>query len=77
MKDIIRYHITAGHRIRKTLLSKLRSLIKKGISITDHYNLTLSEPGAGKMSVFRVAGADTETIQIPYTKAGIIMELED
>jgi hypothetical protein len=77
MKDIIRYHITAGHRIRKTLLSKLRSLIKKGISITDHFNLTLSEPGSGKMSVFRVAGADTETIQIPYTKAGIIMELGD
>ena len=77
MKEIIRYHVTAGHRIRKALLSKLRSLIKKGISITDHYNLTLSEPGAGEMSVYRVAGADTETIQIPYTKVGVIMELDD
>jgi len=77
MKDIIRYHITAGHRIRKSLLSKLRSLIKRGITITDHYNLTLSEEGAGKMSVFRVAGTDTKTIQIPYTKVGVIMKLDD
>lgn len=77
MKEIIRYHIIAGHRIRKALLSKLRSLIKRGISITHHYNLTLSEPGAGNMSVYRVAGADTETIQIPYTKVGVIMELDD
>ena len=43
----------------------------------DIYNLTLSEPGAGEMSVYRVAGADTETIQIPYTKVGVIMELDD
>lgn len=76
MKDIIRYHITAGHVIRKALLTKLKNLIKSGINISDSYHLTLSEVGAGEMSVFRVAGIDTETIQIPYTHVNVIMDID-
>jgi len=76
MKDIIRYHITAGHVIRKALLTKLKNLIKKGINISDSYHLTLSGVGAGEMSVFRVAGIDTETIQIPYNYVNVITNID-
>ena len=75
MKDIIRYHIMAGHKIRVELLAKLRRLIKKGISIKEQYNLTLSENGAGEMSVFRVAAVDTEIVKIPFSSVGVIMEV--
>lgn len=76
MKEIIRYHGMAGQRIRQSLLARLREIIEKGVVITDSYRLTLPDVSAGEMCVFRVAGVDPETIEIPYHQAGVIMDLE-
>jgi len=77
MQEIIHYHMMAGQRIRKLLLARLCHIIEQGIAITDRYHLTLSEVSAGELSICRVAGVDTLTLDIPYNRVGVIMKLGD
>lgn len=77
MKEIIRYHGKAGRKIRQDLLTELRRIIESGIKITDSYSLTVPDVSAGELSVFRVTGIDPETVEIPYHRTGVIMDMED
>jgi hypothetical protein len=77
MKEIIRYHVTAGQKIRLTLLERLRKMIKDRVVITDSYHLSLPGLSAGEISVFRVAAVDSVSIDIPYYHAGVITPLEN
>jgi hypothetical protein len=76
MKEIIRYHVTAGQRIRLSLLDRLRNMIKDRLVITDSYHLSLPGLSAGEISVVRVAAVDSVSIDIPYHQAGVITPLE-
>ena len=76
MKEIIRYHVTAGRKIRMALLERLRNMIKDRVVITDSYRLSLPGLSAGEISVFRVAAVDSVSIDIPYHHAGVITPLE-
>ena len=46
------------------------------VIITDSYHLSLPGLSAGEISVFRVAAVDTESIEIPHNRAGVITPLE-
>lgn len=76
MKEIVRYHVTAGQKIRTALLERLRKMIKDHVVITDSYHLSLPGLSAGEISVFRVAAVDSVSIDIPYNHAGVIYPLE-
>lgn len=76
MKEIIRFHMKAGQEIRNALLQRLGKMIRDNIIITDSYRLSLPDVDAGEMSIFRVTGVDSQTIDIPYYHTGAIVQAE-
>jgi hypothetical protein len=75
MKDIIRYHIKAGHRIRESLLERLRKIISSGTQLGDCLRFSLLSEGAGEMAVYRVADVDREAQIVSYNKIGVIIDI--
>lgn len=76
MKEIIRFHMKAGQEIRNALLQRLAKMIKDNTIITDTYQLSLPDVNAGQMSIFRVIGVDSQTIDLPYYHTGTIVQAE-
>lgn len=76
MKDIVRFHMKAGQEIRNALLQRLAGMIQDNIIITDACRLSLPDVNAGEMSIFRVTGVDSQTIDIPYYHTGTIVHDE-
>lgn len=76
MKEIIRFHMKAGQEIRKALLQRLTEMIKERIIINDTYSLTLPGVDAGEMSVFRVLGIDSQTVELPFHHTNTIIHSE-
>jgi hypothetical protein len=76
MKDIIRFHMKAGQEIRNALLQRLGKMIRDNIIITDSCIFSLPDVDAGEMSIFRVTGVDSQTIDIPYYHTGTIVQSE-
>ncbi len=76
MKDIIRFHMKAGQEIRNALLQRLGMMIRDNIIVTDSYRLSLPGVDAGEMSIHRVTGVDSQTIDIPYYHTGTIVHTE-
>ncbi len=77
MLEIQSYHFKAGNLIRQLLLTEIRKLVKKDVQIGSHHTLTLPGADAGEMTIFRISGVDSETIELPYTRVGIILPLEE
>lgn len=76
MRELIHFRRVAGQKIRAVLLERLRQIIEEGISIEDEYHLALSGLSAGELTVFRVTGIDDRTLEVPYSRIGLISDME-
>ena len=76
MHDLVRYRMKAGQKIRVALLDTLRNFIKKGVHIEDEHHLSLAGVGGGELTIFRITGIDSQSQNVPYSRTGIVTDLE-
>lgn len=76
MRELIKYRMKAGQKIREALLQTLRDFIKKGIQIEDEKNISLAGVGGGELTIFRVSGMDEISQAVPYSKTGVVGSVE-
>lgn len=73
MQELIRYQHKAGIRIRKILIKELLERLKSATSFTDDtVTLRLPDVDAGEITLFRVAGVESEASEVPYTRVNMV-----
>ena len=73
MQELIRYQHKAGLRIRRILIKELLDRLKSTTSFTDDtVTLSLPDVDAGEITLFRVAGVESEASEVPYTRINMV-----
>lgn len=76
MRELIKYRMKAGMKIREALLQTLKNFIKKGVQIEDEQHISLMGVGGGELTIFRVSGLDELSQIVPYSKTGVVASVE-
>ncbi len=76
IREIRSYRKKAAAEIRNALLTKVREIIRKKVTINDELVLSLPGVDAGEMACIRVVAMDPRTAQVAYHRIGTVTPLD-
>ena len=76
IKELKKYQMKAGQKIRRNLLRRLRTLVGESPEIGSEYELQIPGVSAGTLAIVRIASVDTKVVSLPYHRTGIVSMTE-